>query len=211
MRVILADNHTLVRAGIRRLIESVEHIEVVAETGDGQQLLDLVARLRPDLVVTELTLTGMGGLDAAAQLRRHYPEVEVLVLSSQTGVQQVRAVVKSGVSGFLAKDAEPAELELALRAAARGQSYLSPQISRIALEQRRHRRAEDRPQLTARQRQVMQLLARGRSTKEIAAIMGVSVKTVETHRARLMQTLGMRGTNALMHYAIRHGFDSAGG
>jgi DNA-binding NarL/FixJ family response regulator len=211
MRVILADSHTLVRAGIRRLIESIDHIEVVAETGDGQQLLDLVARHRPDLVVTELTLTGMSGLDAAAQLRRHYPEVEVLVLSAQTSVQQVRAVVKSGVCGFLAKDAELVELELALRAAVRGQSYLSPQVSRIALEQRRQRRGEDRPVLTARQRQVMQLLARGRSTKEIAAIMGVSVKTVETHRARLMQTLGVRGTNALMHYAIRHGFDAISG
>ena len=211
MRVILADPQILVRAGMRRLIESLDGVEVLAETGDGQQLLDLVARHRPDLVVTELTLAGMSGLDVVAQLRRHYPEVEVLILSGQTSAQQVRAVVKSGVSGFLSKDGEPAELELALRAAVRGQSYLSPQISRIALEQRRHRRAEDRPVLTARQRQVMQLIARGRSTKEIAAIMGVSVKTVETHRARLMQTLGMRGTSALMHYAIRHGFDTLAG
>ncbi|TXH06018.1 MAG: response regulator transcription factor [Nevskiaceae bacterium] len=208
MRVILADTQVLVRAGIRRLIEAIGDIEVVAETADGQQLLDLAARLRPDLVVTELTLAGMSGLDVVAQLRRHYPEIEVLILSGQTGAQQVRAVVKSGVSGFLCKDAELAELELALRAAARGQNYLSPQVSRIALDQRRHRRAEDRPVLTARQRQVMQLIARGRSTKEIAAIMGVSVKTVETHRARLMQALGVRGTNALMHYAIRHGFDT---
>ena len=211
MRVILADPQILVRAGIRRLIDALERVEVVAETGDGQELLDLVARLRPDVVVTELTLQGMSGLDAVAQLRRHYPEVEVLVLSSQTGAQSVRAVIKSGVSGFLSKDAEPQELELALHAAARGQSYLSPQISRIALEQRRHRRAEERPLLTARQRQVMQLIARGRSTKEIAGIMGVSVKTVETHRARMMQTLGVRGSSALMHYAIRQGFDTLTG
>jgi DNA-binding NarL/FixJ family response regulator len=210
MRILLADSQGLVRAGIRRLIESIEGIEVVAETDDGQALLELAARHRPDVVVTELTLNGMSGLDAAMQLRRHYPEIEVLVLSSQTGAQQVRAVIKSGISGFLSKEAELAELELALRAAARGQGYLSPQISRIALEQRRHRRTEDRPALTARQRQVMQMLARGRSTKEIAGIMGVSVKTVETHRARLMQTLGLRGTSALMHYAIRHGFDALG-
>jgi DNA-binding NarL/FixJ family response regulator len=159
MRVILADPQTLVRAGIRRLIEAIAGVEVIAETGDGQELLQLTRDHRPDVVMTELLLNGMPGLDVAAQLRRHYPEVEVLICSGQTDVRQVRAVIKAGVSGYLAKDAEINELELALRAALRGQSYFSPGVSRIALEQRRQRRAEERPALTPRQRQVVQLLA----------------------------------------------------
>ena len=207
LSILLADAHTLVRAGIRKLLETVPDIQVLAEASDGQQLLKLVARHRPDLVITEINLTPLNGLDFTEQSRRHYPEVPVLILSGQTAPQPVRAALKAGVAGFLAKDAEVQELELAIRAVARGQSYFSPSVSRVVLEQRRLQRSEDRPMLTPRQRQVMQLLARGRTTKEIAALIGVGTKTVETHRARLMETLCLKSANALIHYAIRHGFD----
>lgn len=207
MKIILADKQTLVRAGIRCLVETLNGVKVVAETGDGQELLKLVGRHRPDIVLTELTLAGISGLDCTEQIGRHYPATAVLILSDQISNQPVRAAMKSGVAGFLSKDAERQELELALRATARGQSYFSPNVSRSALEQRRLQRGEDRPKLTVRQRQVMQSLARGNTTKEIADIMGVGIKTVETHRARAMETLHLKSANALVHYAIRHGFD----
>ncbi|HWU68605.1 MAG TPA: response regulator transcription factor [Stenotrophobium sp.] len=205
-RVILADAQGLVRSGIRALLEALPHTEVVAETGDGHELVTLATQHRPDVVITEIDLAHLGGLEAAAQLQRHCPEVAVLILSRQTAHPLIRAALKAGVCGFLTKNAELPELGLALRAASRRQSYFSPEISRSALEQRRLPRAESRPKFTPRQRQVMQLLARGATTREIAGLMGVSVKTVETHRARVMQQLHLKNANALIHYAIRNGF-----
>jgi len=209
MKIILADKQTLVRVGIRCLIETLDGVKVVAETGDGQELLKLVSRHRPDIVVTDVVLSGMSGLDCTEQIARHYPSTAVLVLSDQTAAQVVRAAMKAGVAGFLAKDAERQELELALRATARGDSYFSPSVSRSALEPRRPQRGEHSQKLTVRQRQVMEFLASGSTTKEIAGIMGVGVKTVETHRARAMEALHLKTSNALIHYAIRHGFDSS--
>lgn len=209
MKIILADKQTLVRSGIRCLMQTIPGVKVLAETGDGQELLKLVARHRPDIVVTDIELSGISGLDCTEQIGRHYPATAVLILSDEIGMQPVRAAMKAGVAGFLAKDAEPQELELALRATARGQSYFSPNVSRSALEQRRLARGEDRPKLTMRQRQVMEFLANGSTTKEIAGIMGVGIKTVETHRARAMETLRLKTANALIHYAIRHGFDGS--
>lgn len=206
IRVILADPHSLVRCGIRALLEALPQIEVVAETGDGHELVALASQLRPDVVITEIDLKNLSGLEAAAQLQRHCPEVGVLVLSGQTAHPVIRAALKSGVCGFLTKSAELDELALALRATQRRQSYFSPEISRSALEQRRLPRAESRPEFTPRQRQVLQLLARGSSTREIAGLMGVSIKTVETHRARVMQQLHLKNANALIHYAVRSGF-----
>ena len=208
LRVILADAHTLVRAGMRKLVEGLHAIEVVDETGDGQELLEMIREHRPDVVITEIALTRVKGLDVVQQSRRHFPEVELLVLSSQTDARHVRAALKCGAAGYLVKDAELPELELALRAVAKGQTYLSPSVSQNALSNRRHQRAEDQVQLTARQRQVLQMIAAGRSTKEIAGLLGVSIKTVETHRTRMMQTLGLYGTNALMRYALRLGLDA---
>ncbi len=210
MKIILADQQTLVRSGIRCLMQTIPGVKVLAETDDGQELLKLVARHRPDIVVTDIALSGISGLDCTEQIGRHYPATAVLILSDQTTTPSVRAALKAGVAGFLAKDAQPQELELALNATARGQSYFSPNVSRSALEQRRLQRGEDRPKLTVRQRQVMEFLASGSTTKEIAGIMGVGIKTVETHRARAMETLRLKTANALIHYAIRHGFDGSG-
>ncbi|MES0874084.1 response regulator transcription factor [Sinimarinibacterium thermocellulolyticum] len=209
MRLVLADSRTLVLAGFKRLIAEYTDASVVGEARDGQSLLELVGRLRPDAVLTEIDLPKISGLEALVQIHRHYPEVAVLILTGLTDGQHVRAALRAGAAGFLDKDAEPIELGLALRAVQRRQIYLSPSISHAAVERRNGPLVEDRVSLTPRQRQVLQLIGRGKSTKEIASLMGVSVKTVETHRARMMNALGLYGTNALMRYAIRTGLDYA--
>ncbi|HEY1075610.1 MAG TPA: response regulator transcription factor [Fontimonas sp.] len=209
MRVGLAESQTLVRAGLRHLIEVHTHGVVVGEADNGQALLELCGRQRPDAVLTEINLTGMTGLEALVQIHRHYPEVAVLILTGMTDGQHVRSALRHGAAGFIAKDAEPAELGAALRAVERKHIYLSPSVSHKAVERRAGQRMEDGVDLTPRQRQVLQMISRGKSTKEIAGLMGVSIKTVETHRARLMESLGLYGTNALMRYAIRTGLDFA--
>lgn len=208
MQVVLADPHTLMRAGLRRLLEDIPDVRVCGEAADGQQLLALVAQHHPDLVITELVLPGISGVEVIPQLQRHYPHVAILVLAAQAHPQLVRNVLRAGASGYLVKDAELPELALALSAVARRQTYLSPRVARSALDRRRNRRAEETVQITVRQRQVIALVARGKSTKEIAHLMGVGVKTVETHRARAMQALGLRSINALMRYAMSSGFDA---
>ncbi len=210
MRVVLGDELTLVRAGIRQLLEAITDpkIEVLAETGDGQALLEQVSRHRPDLVIVEHVLTSMGGQEVTLQIRRHYPEVKVLFLTARSEPNHVRNALHAGAVGYVVKEAEPMELALALRAIAKGQNYLSPKVSAAAFDRRIRARDEREGVLTGRQRQVLRLMARGKSTKEIAALMGVSVKTVETHRARLAAILGLYGVNALMRFAIKSGMDN---
>lgn len=210
MRIVLADELTLVRAGIRRLLESMPEpqVKVLDETGDGQALLEMAARLRPDLVIVEHVLTSMGGQEVSQQMRRHYPDVKVLFLTARTEPNFVRQAMLAGAVGYVVKDAEPVELELALKAIAKGQSYLSPKVSAAAFDRRIRAREEREGVLSQRQRQVLRLMARGKSTKEIAALMGVSVKTVETHRARMGTILGLYGINPLMRFAIKMGMDN---
>lgn len=207
MQLLLADSQALMRAGLRRLIEAQPGYRVLGEANDGQQLLELTSRLHPDAVISELNLPGMSGLEALTQLRRHYPQVAVLMLVGTATPHQLRLALKHGAAGLLVKDAEPVELELALAALRKHQTYLSPRIAQNALDRRRNQRAEEIAQLTARQRQVLALIGRGKSTKEIAALMGVGIKTVETHRSRAMQSLGIYGINALMRFALSSGLD----
>ena len=209
MRLVLADSQPLVRAGIRKLCEAIAGTEVLGETGDGQQLLELVARQQPDLALIDLTLPSLNGLDALQQIRRHYPQTQVMILSARSESSQVRAVLKAGAVGYLSKQGEAAELELALKAVEKRQTYLSPSISHALVGTRKSARAEDSVTLPRRQQQVLQLIARGKSTKEIAQLMGISTKTVETHRARMSEALGLYGSNALMRYAIRTGLEGA--
>ncbi len=209
MRLVLADSQPLIRAGIRKLCEAIVGIEVLGETGDGQQLLELVARQQPDLALIDLTLPTINGLDVLQQIRRHYPQTMVMVLSARSEASQVRAALKAGAVGYLSKQGEAVELELALKAVAKRQTYLSPSVSHTLVGVRKSARAEDSVTLPRRQQQVLQMIARGKSTKEIAQLMGISTKTVETHRARMMDALGLYGTNALMRYAIRTGLEGA--
>lgn len=201
--IVHADPQLLVRAGLRQLLEKISGVNIVGEAADGRELLDQIVGLHPQVVICELALPEVSGLDIVRRVVRHMPDVRVLFLSAQTDPGQVRAAIKAGAAGFLSKFAEPVELELAVRAVARGQTYLSPSISRHAIERRRAPRGEEQIVLSPRQREVLRLIGRGKSTKEIAALLGIGSKTVETHRFRLMQALGLPNTHALVHFAVK--------
>ena len=211
IRVLLADDHVLVRAGIRSLLDAMAQVEVVGEAGSGEEALALAAQLRPDVVVMDIAMKGMNGLEATARLREQLPEVRVIVLSMYSSEEYVLQALRAGAAGYLVKDAATAELELALRGVVRGETWLSPSISRQTVDgyaQRMGAGAEQEA-LTPRQREVLKLIARGRSTKEIAYDLNLSVKTVETHRAQIMERLGIRDLAGLVRYAIRVGLVAA--
>ena len=207
LRVLLVDDHALVRAGIRSLLRDIEGIEVVGEAADGAEALAIAGRERPDAVLLDIAMKGMSGLETAARFRELHPGVKVLILSMHASEEYVLQALRAGVVAYLIKDSATAELELALRSVARGETYLSPAISRQVVEgyvQRVGAGAGEDP-LTPRQREVLKRVAEGRSTKEIAFDLGLSVKTVETHRAQIMERLGIRDVAGLVRYAMRTG------
>ncbi len=209
IRVLLADDHALVRAGIRSLLEGLEGMLVAGETGDGRDVLELAAQRSPHVVLLDIGLPGMNGVEVAARLAKERPEARVIILSMHATEEYVSQALQAGASGYLLKDASVAELELAIRAVARGETYLSPAISKTVIDEyvRRVGSAPASPAavLTPRQREILQLLAEGHSTKQIAHGLGVSVKTVETHRAQLMDRLSIHDLAGLVRYAIRVG------
>jgi len=208
IRMVLADDHTLVRAGIRSLLESVEGVEVVAESGDGREALEMIAEHRPDIALLDIAMPGLSGLEVAKRVAQASPKTRIIILSMHADATHVREALRSGVSGYLLKGAAVAELPLALKAVMRGEIYLTPRVSQQVVEDFL-RDSEEEPSplngLTTRQREILQLIAEGRSTKEIAAVLGVSVKTVETHRARLMERLDIHDVAGLVRFAIREG------
>ena len=209
IRILLADDHHLVRAGIRALLNGLPGIEVVAETGDGREAIELVRTHRPNLVLMDITMDGMNGLDATALLLKEFPQLRVIILSMHANEEYVRQALQAGAAAYLLKDAATAELELAVRAVAQGQTYLSPVISRLVVDEylSGQNEAASGPlrQLTPRQREVLQLIAEGKTTKQTAALLKVSVKTVETHRAQLMERLDIHDVPGLVRYAVRYG------
>ena len=206
IRVLLADDHALVRAGMRSLLNAMAEVEVVGEAASGEEALELAARERPDIVLMDIAMKGMSGLEAAARLRERESGVRVIILSMHAGEEYVLQALRAGAVGYLLKDAATGELELALRSVMRGESWFSPAVSRQVVEgyvQRVGGEAADA--LTARQREVLRLVAGGMSTKEIAYALNLSVKTVETHRAQIMERLGIRDVAGLVRYALRTG------
>ena len=213
LRVLLADDHTLVRAGLRKLLESVPHLEVVGEASDGLALLTLTAELRPNLVLMDISMPGLNGLEATARLSKEWPDIKVIILSMHQSEEYVRQALRQGASGYLLKDCAPMELEMAIQAVLRGETYLSPAVSKDVLSdyvQRLREDAQPGDQLTPRQREVLQLIAEGQSTKEIARRLDLSVKTVDTHRTQLMKQLDIHEVTGLVRYAMRVGLISAG-
>ena len=211
LRVLLADDHTLVRAGLRKLLEAMPDIEVVGEADDGLALLALAEQLQPNLVMMDIAMPGLNGLEATARLTKAQPEVKVLILSMHQSEEYVRQALRHGASAYLLKDSAPVELELALRAVLRGETYLSPAVSRGVVSDYVQRLRDDAPQgnqLTPRQREVLQLIAEGHSTKEIARRLDLSVKTVDTHRTQLMKQLDIHEVAGLVRYAMRTGLIS---
>ena len=212
VRVLLADDHALVRAGIRALLEGLEGVTVVAEAGNGIEVLELARKHRPDVVLLDISMPGLGGLEASAQLKQELPEVRVVMLSMHANEEYVLQALRAGAAGYMLKDSATAQLELALQAVMQGETYLSPPISKQMVEGYLQRVGAEQPaadNLTPRQRQVLQLIAGGHSTKEIAYRLELSVKTVETHRAQLMERLQIRDIAGLVKYAIRSGLVTA--
>lgn len=208
IRVILADDHTLLRAGIRALLEELPGIEVVGEAADGQEALALAQAHRPDVMLTDIAMPGMGGLEVVARMTQDQPEVRVLILSMHKDEAYVRRAILAGAAGYLLKDSDIGELDLALRAAARGETYLSPAVSTHLVADYRRRAGEEADPaagLTRRQVEVLRLVAEGATTKAIARILGISAKTVESHRTLLMERLGIHDVAGLVRYAIRAG------
>lgn len=207
IRVLLADDHTLVRKGLRSLLEDLPEVEVVGEAGDGAEAVRLVSTLHPDIVLMDIAMPILNGLAAAQRITAEWAETRVVILSMNATEEYVFQALKIGVHGYLRKDADPPELELALRAVMRGDIYLSPAISRHLADYVRRTSGTDNPvdRLTPRQREVLRLIARGRSTKEIARDLGISGKTVATHRTQLMEQLGIHDLAGLVRYAMRIG------
>lgn len=208
VRVLLADDHELVRAGLRLLLESIEGIDVVGEASNGREAIDLAGTLRPDVVLMDIMMPELNGLDATARITSTRPGPHVLVLSMNAGEESVLAALRAGASGYLLKNVRPVELELAIRAAARGERYLCPGVSGHVVDRAvsRTRVAESSwDLLTPRQREVLQLVSEGCSSKEIARRLDISVRTAETHRTQLMETLDIHDVAGLVRYALRKG------
>jgi DNA-binding NarL/FixJ family response regulator len=211
IRILLADDHALVRAGISALLKSIPGVEVVAEAADGREALAQVKAHLPDIVLMDISMAGLNGLEAAARIAKEYPAVRVLMLSAHANEDYVKQALRSGAAGYLLKHAAISELELAIQAVARGETYLSPAVSKqVIADYIRHVGEEAGPGelLTSRQREILQLIAEGHSTKEIARILHLSPKTVETHRTQLMERLDIHDIAGLVRYAIRAGLVS---
>jgi DNA-binding NarL/FixJ family response regulator len=210
IRVLLADDHVLVRAGIRALLQGLSDVEVVGEASDGRIALELTSTARPDVVFMDFSMPGLNGLESLARIAQDFPRVRVIMLSMHATEEHVLRALRAGASGYLLKDADTAELELALRAVARGETYLSPAVSKHLVEyvQRTGGEPDSLERLTPRQREILQLIAEGRTTLEIASLLRISPKTVETHRTGLMERLGLFDVPGLVRYAIRMGLVS---
>jgi DNA-binding NarL/FixJ family response regulator len=205
VRIIIADDHALVRNGLRALLSAVDGFEVVGEAANGRDAVRLVRELAPDIALLDVTMPELNGIEAAASIARDGPSgTRSVMLSMHSGGGYVRAAFAAGASGFVLKESGIDELEHALRVVAGGQRYVAPSLSRC-LEHAEAGKVSDRPPLTPRQREVLQLIAEGHSTRGIADKLGLSVKTIETHRAQIMERLGIRDVASLTRYALREG------
>lgn len=212
VRVLLAEDHAMVRSGLRSLLEDVVGIEVVGEASNGRQALQIVRQSPVDVVVMDITMPGLNGLEATSRINKSHPDVKVLMLSMFANEEHIVQALRHGASGYLVKDAAASELETAILTVARGDRYLGNSID--ALRVTRHLESPEGgtsslDRLTPRQREILQLVVEGNKTREIAEMLAVSVKTVETHRAQLMDRLGIRDVAGLVKYSIRVGLLSA--
>ena len=212
LRVLLADDHLLVRTGIKLLLQAMADVEVVGEAGDGREAVALAAKLRLRIVLMDISMQNLNGLEATAQIVREQPETRVIMLSMSAEETHVAQALRAGASGYLLKDAAPEELKLALDAVIRGDTYLTPRVSRQVIEGFVGRMGASETKLdvlTPRQREILQLIAEGQGTKEIAFKLGLSVKTVEAHRTQIMDRLDIHDVPGLTRFAIRTGMISS--
>jgi DNA-binding NarL/FixJ family response regulator len=208
IRMLLVDDHHLLRAGIKALLADVAAIEIVGEAGDGREAVQLTAQQRPDVILMDISLPGINGIEATRQIVAEYQDIRVIVLSMHISAEHVLQALRAGASGYIFKGASPQELELAIEAVLRGKIFLSPAVSCHVVQAYLRGTADERSaleQLTSRQREILQLVAEGNSSKKIARTLDTSVKTVDSHRYNLMQRLGVHEITGLVRYAILHG------
>jgi two-component system nitrate/nitrite response regulator NarL len=209
IKLLLVDDHPVVRKGIRSCLESLEHIEIVGEAIDGLEAVNMVRELSPDIVLMDIDMPNMSGLDATKAIRGDFPRTKVLILSIHTNKHYVLQIIQSGAQGYVLKDTQPADLARAIEAIDSGQPFFSPDISQIVLNQYLAEAGEDEnaasTALTNRERQVLAMIAEGQSNKEMANKLGVGVRTVETHRERVMNKLNIHSVAGLTKYAISNG------
>jgi DNA-binding NarL/FixJ family response regulator len=208
MRIMLADDHQLVRAGFRALLKQIPAVEVVAEAADGREALDLFKKHRPDVVFIDIAMPKLNGLEAIARITREFPNAMVVVLSMHANQEYIMQAIQAGARGYLIKDDAVSELKAAIKVVTAGELYLSPQISKNLTPGDLEKvgvRYDPLAKLTTRQREILQLIAEGNNTKEIAFLLKVSVKTVEAHRTQLMQRLGINDIPGLVRQAMRSG------
>jgi len=206
IRVLIADDHNLFRAGVRGLLKGFGGIEVTGEAVNGHEAVARATEQRPDVLLMDVGMPLLNGIEAAERVRAAIPTTRVIILSMHTGEEHVMRALKAGAAGYVLKDAQPDELERAVRQVAGGEAYLSPAVSKYLVSYARgDGRRSDLERLTSRQREVLQLIAEGYTTKGIAARLKVSVKTVETHRAQLMERLAIREVAGLVRFALRCG------
>ncbi|WP_263769877.1 response regulator transcription factor [Propionivibrio soli] len=206
-RVVIADDHQLVRAGIAALLDDIPDVEVVGEAADGSEAVRLVEELLPSILFLDLAMPGMPGLEALALINESHPEVKVVILSMHDSEEHVLRALKLGATGFMLKDAAPEELAQAVKAINQGHTWLSSAVSKTVISSyvQRSGNEEGLNLLTARQNQVLKMIAEGRSTKDIGYELNLSVKTIETYRAQIMDKLDIRDIPGLVRYAIRNG------
>lgn len=201
--VLIADDHALVRAGIRALLEKIEGITVVGEAGSGSEALELVSQLNPNLLLLDLTMPDGGGFEVLDHVTKQFPDIRVIVLTVHEAGEYAMRALREGAAGFLPKSAASTELELAIQTVIRGEVYISPETSRkTLLDYRKGTKRDLLATLSPRQREVLRLIAEGRTTKQIAQVLEISVKTVETHRSQLMERLNIHDVAGLVRYAI---------
>ena len=218
VKVIIADDHTLIRAGIKQLLQNIRGVEVIAEASNGREAIQLIKELLPDLVLLDVAMSELNGLEVTQQINKENISVSIIILSMYANEEYVIQALKAGASGYLLKDAAPTELELAINAVIKGEIYLSPSISKNLVSDYLRRIndgfSDEKDQenifarLTSRQREILQLIAEGNSTKEIANKLNISIKTIETHRSQIMKRLDIHDIPGLVKYAIRAGIIS---
>ncbi len=213
-RVLLADDHAIVREGVKMILTRESDIEVVGEASDGAQALEMVALLKPAVVVMDISMPGMGGIEATQHVTERYPGVHVLALTMHEDESYVFKLLRAGASGYVLKRAAAQDLVQAVRAAAKGEAFLYPSVARKVVEDylRRVETGEDRERydgLTEREKEILTLIAQGLSNQQIAQKLYISIKTVQTHRAHILEKLGLHDRTELVRYAIRKGLIEA--
>ncbi len=205
IRILLADDHTVVRQGFRHILAAQPDMEIVAEAGDGREAVEIAEKLGPDVVVMDVAMPNLNGIEATRRLARSSPRTRVLALSMHKDSVYVREILRSGARGYLLKDSFDRDLLNAVRAVARGEGYLSPAISEAVLSDYRKHVTDPLDLLSGREREILQMIAEGKTNKEIASVLKLSVYTVDAHRGRIMEKLNLHSTGELVRFAMRHG------